>query len=99
MKKYTFEVLELVKGKQVKIDTIIIESELTENEVGFYIAEVFDVNPASLKLIEFKEILIAGRPKVIEFDVIQKYKMQGKTQEYIAKALNISLSTVRRNWK
>lgn len=46
----------------------------------------------------FEDIKI-GRPSVIGFDEVQKLKLQNYTQEQCAKELNISLSTVRRNWK
>lgn len=41
----------------------------------------------------------AGRPKRVEFEEIQKLKDKGMTQEQVARELNVSLSTVRRNWK
>jgi HPt (histidine-containing phosphotransfer) domain-containing protein len=41
----------------------------------------------------------AGRKKVIDFESIQRLKEEGYTQELTARELNISISTVKRNWK
>lgn len=39
-----------------------------------------------------------GRPKRITFEEVQKLKQKGFTQERAAKELNVSISTIRRNW-
>ena len=41
----------------------------------------------------------AGRKKVIDPEKIKSFKNKGYTQEQTARELNISISTVRRNWK
>ena len=41
----------------------------------------------------------AGRPKSVDVEEIQRLKEEGMTQEQTARELNVSLSTVRRNWK
>lgn len=41
----------------------------------------------------------AGRKKTVDSDLIKKLREEGKTQEQVARELNISISTVRRNEK
>lgn len=41
----------------------------------------------------------AGRKRVIDYEKIKNLKNKGFTQEQTARELNISISTVRRNWK
>lgn len=40
----------------------------------------------------------AGRKKSVDVEAIHAYRDQGKTQEWTAREMNISISTVRRNW-
>lgn len=40
----------------------------------------------------------AGRKKSVDVEAIHAYRNQGKTQEWTAREMNISISTVRRNW-
>ncbi|MDY0219418.1 MAG: hypothetical protein RBR14_08745 [Candidatus Cloacimonas acidaminovorans] len=40
----------------------------------------------------------AGRKKSVDVEAIHAYRAQGKTQEWTAREMNISISTVRRNW-
>lgn len=48
---------------------------------------------------EVETIGTIGRPKTIDYEAVQKLKNEGMTQEQISRELNVSLSTVRRNWK
>jgi hypothetical protein len=41
----------------------------------------------------------AGRKKRIDPAAIKNLKSEGMTQEEVARELNISISTVRRNWR
>lgn len=41
----------------------------------------------------------AGRPNSIDKDTVIKYKNDGYTQEECSRILNLSISTIRRNWK
>ncbi len=41
----------------------------------------------------------AGRPRTIKKEIIQELKNKGYTQEKAARELNVSISTVTRNWK
>jgi len=40
----------------------------------------------------------AGRKKSVDVEAIHAYRDQGKTQEWTAREMNVSISTVRRNW-
>jgi len=40
----------------------------------------------------------AERKKSVDVEAIHAYRNQGKTQEWTAREMNISISTVRRNW-
>lgn len=52
------------------------------------------------KIIRFyKEVGKVGRPRHDKSDLIQVFKKEGMTQEKVARQLDISLSTVRRNWE
>jgi hypothetical protein len=41
----------------------------------------------------------AGRKKTVDVDQIHAFRNEGKTQEWIARELNVSISTIKRNWK
>lgn len=41
----------------------------------------------------------AGRKKSVDVEAIHAYRDQGKTQEWTAREMNVSISTIRRNWK
>lgn len=45
------------------------------------------------------QIKVPGRPKMQVKETIQAMKNSGKTQLEISKELNVSLSTVTRNWR
>lgn len=96
MKTYTFELLSLENGIQKKA-TIIFDSDLPEDKVVVEVKE-FLKNPAGLKIINMKERKEPGRPKAIGFSEVQKYRNKGFTQEETARQMNVSLSTIRRNW-
>lgn len=40
----------------------------------------------------------AGRKRRVDSAMIRVFKKEGKTQEWIAKQMGISVSTVKRNW-
>lgn len=40
----------------------------------------------------------AGRKTQVDVQAIQAYKAKGKTQEWTARQLNVSVSTIRRHW-
>lgn len=40
----------------------------------------------------------AGRKKSVDVEMIHAYRDHGKTQEWTAREMNVSISTVRRNW-
>lgn len=40
----------------------------------------------------------AGRKKSVDVKLIHEFKDQGKTQEWTAREMNVSISTIRRNW-
>jgi len=40
----------------------------------------------------------AGRKKSVDVEAIHAYRDQGKTQEWTAQEMNVSISTIRRNW-
>lgn len=40
----------------------------------------------------------AGRKKSVDVEAIHAYRAQGKTQEWTAQEMNVSISTIRRNW-
>jgi hypothetical protein len=40
----------------------------------------------------------AGRKKTVDVKLIHEFKDQGKTQEWTAREMNVSISTIRRNW-
>lgn len=50
-----------------------------------------------INLIEKTKKRGAGRKKTVDVQLIQKLRSEGKTQEQVARELNISISTVRRN--
>lgn len=49
--------------------------------------------------VKFSETSNRGRKKKVDPDRIKAYKNKGKTQEWIAGKLKVSLSTVKRYWK
>lgn len=63
----------------------------------------FKIALAALQIRKYKisleEITTSlGRPKRITFDEVQELKNKGFTQERAARELNVSISTIRRNW-
>lgn len=40
----------------------------------------------------------AGRKKTVDVKLIHDFRDQGKTQEWTAREMNVSISTIRRNW-
>jgi len=40
----------------------------------------------------------AGRKKTVDVCAIRVFKAEGKTQEWIARQMDVSVSTIRRNW-
>jgi DNA-binding NarL/FixJ family response regulator len=49
--------------------------------------------------VKIKSECNVGRKKSANVELIQKLRSEGKTQEQVARELNISISTVRRNEK
>lgn len=63
----------------------------------------FKVALAALQIRKYKisleEVTTSlGRPKRITFEEVQELKKKGLTQERAARELNVSISTIRRNW-
>lgn len=86
----------IVPGGKILTDatgaTILIFFDIEKNKV------VHEFGVISQE-IEKKNKRGAGRKKIVDVDLIKKLRAEGKSQEQVARDLNISISTVRRNQK
>lgn len=70
-------------------DTILIFYDIQTDKV---------VYEFGVKSQEIKNARNAGRKKTVDVQLIHDFKNQGKTQEWTAREMNVSISTIRRNW-
>lgn len=84
----------LLPGGKVLTDknneTILIFYDLQKEKVVFEFGNIIK---------EIKNPRKAGRKKSIDVDQVHNYRNQGKTQEWVAREMNVSISTIKRNWK
>lgn len=93
------ESIEKIK-KQIEILKCALKQDITDKDKEIY-TQALNALQEALEALEAVENTPsnAGRPKAAEYKLIQEYKKQGMTQEQVARLLNVSISTVRRNWK
>lgn len=86
--------------KQIEALESILRQDITQRDVEIH-TKALNALKEGLKALEVVENTPsnAGRPKAVKYELIQDYKKQGMTQEEIARLLNVSSSTIRRNWK
>jgi DNA-binding NarL/FixJ family response regulator len=84
--------------KQIKVLENIIEKDIREKDREIH-TQALNALKEGLKALEKVENAPspAGRKKSVDSEEIKRLRAEGKTQEQIARELNISLSTVRRN--
>lgn len=95
-------IVELSK-REIEIITDLLEEKLESIGILGDAGERFDhgVLKEKLKLLaeECKNERGAGRKKKTDPSEVHRLKQAGATQEEVARKLDISISTVRRNWK
>lgn len=86
--------------KQIEALESILRQEKSQKDIKIH-TQALNALKEALEALETVENAPsnAGRPKAVEYESIQEYKKQGMTQEQIARLLNVSTSTVKRNWK
>lgn len=82
--------------KQINVLETILKQE---HKSGIEVQESINALKIGLGALEKVENTPspAGRKKTVDADLIKKLRSEGKTQEQVARELNISTSTVRRN--
>lgn len=87
-------------NKQIAALEYAIKNDTRKKDIEIH-TQALNVLKEGLKALEEVQNTpsAAGRPKTAPVDKINELREQGKTQEAIARELNISLSTVRRNLK
>jgi hypothetical protein len=75
--------------------------EITDNEMkslewlsGWEISTIDNI----CNVLEKMKSRGAGRKQKVDVCAIRAYKKGGCTQEFVARQLNVSISTIRRNW-
>lgn len=93
------ESIEKIK-KQIEALKYVLKQDVTERDKEIH-TQALKAMQEALKALEAVENAHsnAGRPRKVDFEEIQNYKKQGMTQEQIARLLNVSTATIRRNWK
>jgi DNA-binding NarL/FixJ family response regulator len=86
--------------KQIKALEYILKQDTNEKDREIH-AQALNALREAIKALEEVENAPspAGRKKSVDAELIKKLRGEGKTQEQIARDLNISVSTVRRNEK
>ena len=84
--------------KQIHVLETILKQE---HKSGIEVHQALNSLKEGLKALEKVENAPspAGRKKTVDVELIKKLREEGKTQEQVARELNISISTVRRNEK
>lgn len=71
-------------------DTILIFYDIQSEKVVFEFGKVTQ---------EINNPRNAGRKKSIDVDQVHAFRDAGKTQEWTAREMGVSISTIKRNWK
>lgn len=71
-------------------DTILIFYDIQSEKVVFEFGKVTQ---------EISNPRNAGRKKSIDVDRVHAFRDAGKTQEWTAREMGVSISTIKRNWK
>ncbi|MBU3114783.1 helix-turn-helix transcriptional regulator [Clostridium lacusfryxellense] len=84
--------------KQIHVLEIILKQE---HKSGIEVNQALNALKEGLKALENVENVPspAGRKKTVDAALVKSLRKEGKTQEQVARKLNISISTVRRNEK
>lgn len=86
--------------KQIEALKYLLQQDTNEKDKDIH-AQALNALQEAYKALEEVENTPsnAGRPKTVDKEIILNLKNKGYTQEQAARDLNVSLSTVRRNWK
>lgn len=87
---------------KANLKTIIGKIELDEKETAaleWLSAQDAEIVEGMLSFIKKLKNRGAGRKSTVNTEMIKVFKAEGKTQEWIAYQMGISVATVRRNWK
>lgn len=86
--------------EQIHVTENVLKQEQSKNDIELH-TQSLNALKEGLKALEAVENVPsrAGRKKTVDASLIKSLRKEGKTQEQVARELNISTSTVRRNEK